>query len=57
MDYYLDSNNVYDRLLQEYLQHGRLIICVDDRAGLAETYDILLRLLNEIEVRKETGNG
>lgn len=132
MDYYLDSNHVYDRLLLEYDLHGRLIICVDfddtifdfhkkgytyeyviqllkrwqeyadiivwtgngeeqydlinsyckeqgiqiygincdssvkvtgrkiyanvyldDRAGLAETYEILLRLINEIDNRKE----
>jgi hypothetical protein len=67
MDYYLDSNNVYARLLQEYFQHGRLIICVDfddtlyDYHKKGNTYDNVIQLLkrwqNYADIIVWTGNG
>lgn len=67
MDYYLDSYNVYARLLQEYHQHGRLIICIDfddtiyDFHKKCNTYDNVIQLLkrwqNFADIIVWTGNG
>jgi len=67
MDYYLNPDNEYQRLEDEYLKYGRLIICVDyddtlfDFHKLGRTYDNMIDLLKRwndfSDIIINTGNG
>jgi len=67
MDWYLEVKNCYKRLKDEYLQHGKLIFCVDfddtlyDFHGTGKTFNNIIELLHRWESRSEviilTGNG
>lgn len=67
MDYYLQPNSSYNRLLEEYKKYGRLIFCVDyddtlydfHKKGRAyqNMFDLLKRWENYSEVIIFTGNG
>lgn len=67
MDFYLDPNNTYERLKEEYLQYGKLIIAVDyddtlyDFHKKGRTYDDVINLLRRWENYSEiiiwTGNN
>lgn len=67
MDYYLQSNSSYNRLVEEYKKYGKLIFCVDyddtlyDFHKKGRTYDDMFNLLKRWEKYSEviilTGNG
>ena len=67
MDFYLSEKNCYQRLENEFKQHGRLIFCVDfddtiyDFHKVGRTYDDVISLLHRWEKYSEvvilTGNG
>lgn len=67
MDFYLSEQNCYQRLENEFKQHGRLIFCVDfddtiyDFHKVGRTYDDVISLLHRWEKYSEvvilTGNG
>lgn len=67
MDYYLNSENVYRRLEEEYLKYGRLILCVDyddtlfDFHKKGRTYEDVFQLLRRWQKYADiiiwTGNG
>jgi len=54
-DFYLDDVNVYNRLLKEFKQHGKLIIAVDfdntlfDYHKEGHSYDIVINLLQRLK--------
>ena len=55
MDHYLDENNCYQRLEDEFKKYGKLIFCVDfddtifDFHKLGRTYDDVMNLLRRWE--------
>ncbi|HAU84197.1 MAG TPA: hypothetical protein DCW90_01395 [Lachnospiraceae bacterium] len=67
MDFYLDSENCYQRLEDEFKKYGKLIFCVDfddtlfDFHNVGRTYCDVINLLKEWEDYSEviifTGNG
>lgn len=67
MDHYLNPDNVYQRLLEEYLKYDRLIICVDfddtiyDFHKKGHTYENVIHLLRRWQKYADiiiwTGNG
>lgn len=67
MDFYLSEKNCYQRLENEFKQHGRLIFCVDfddtiyDFHKVGRKYDDVISLLHRWEKYSEvvilTGNG
>lgn len=67
MDYYLQANNSYNRLEDEFRKYGKLIFCVDfddtifDFHKKGRTYDDVINLLKRWENYSEviifTGNG
>ena len=67
MDFYLDPENCYQRLEDEFKKYGKLIFCVDfddtlyDFHNVGRTYTDVMALLKEWEDYSEvvifTGNG
>lgn len=67
MDFYLQSNNSYNRLEEEFKKYGKLIFCVDfddtiyDFHKKGRTYENVISLLRRWEKYSEviifTGNG
>lgn len=67
MDFYLQANNSYDRLEEEFKKYGKLIFCVDfddtiyDFHKKGRTYKNVISLLQRWENYSEviifTGNG
>lgn len=67
MDFYLQSNNSYNRLEEEFKKYGKLIFCVDfddtiyDFHKKGRTYENVISLLHRWEKYSEviifTGNG
>mgnify|MGYP000931376362 CR=1 FL=1 len=67
MDFYLQANNSYNRLEEEFKKYGKLIFCVDfddtiyDFHKKGRTYENVIHLLQRWENYSEviifTGNG